>query len=115
MTPINEKAIHFDGMSIPELEALCEAAAERIQFLRNEERNAAFAQIEETAARLGISREELAQRFGARTRPKRARKPATVRYRHPADPSQTWTGRGRRPQWVEDHLTAGGKLEDLAG
>jgi DNA-binding protein H-NS len=115
MTPINEKAINFDGMSIPELEALCEAAAERIQFLRNEERNAAFAQIEETAARLGISREELAHRFGARMRPKRARKPATVRYRNPTEPSETWAGRGRKPAWVESHLARGGKLDDLAG
>lgn len=27
---------------------------------------------------------------------------------------QTWSGRGRKPKWVEDYLTQGGKLEELA-
>lgn len=26
---------------------------------------------------------------------------------------KTWTGRGRQPLWVTDHLSKGGKLEDL--
>lgn len=25
----------------------------------------------------------------------------------------TWSGRGRKPKWVEDHLAKGGKLTDL--
>lgn len=25
----------------------------------------------------------------------------------------SWSGRGRKPKWVEDHLTKGGKIEDL--
>jgi hypothetical protein len=36
-------------------------------------------QLEATAARLGISREELAHRYGARTRPKREKKPPQLR------------------------------------
>lgn len=35
------------------------------------------------------------------------------KYAHPEDPSQTWTGRGRKPKWVEEHLAAGGDLKDL--
>lgn len=27
---------------------------------------------------------------------------------------QTWSGRGRQPKWVADHIAAGGTLEDLA-
>lgn len=27
--------------------------------------------------------------------------------------AQVWSGRGRKPKWVEDHLKAGGKLDDL--
>ena len=26
---------------------------------------------------------------------------------------QTWSGLGRKPKWVEDHVTTGGKLEEL--
>jgi DNA-binding protein H-NS len=35
-----------------------------------------------------------------------------VRYRHPDDASQQWTGRGRQPKWVAAWV-AGGKSIDL--
>ncbi|OBU84561.1 H-NS histone family protein [Chromobacterium subtsugae] len=37
-----------------------------------------------------------------------------VRYRHPTNENQTWTGRGRKPAWVQAWLDAGGTLEELA-
>lgn len=42
-------------------------------------------------------------------------KPASgvAHYTNPSDPAQTWTGRGRKPQWVAEHLQNGGNLEDL--
>lgn len=39
---------------------------------------------------------------------------ARAKYANPADPTQKWTGRGRKPRWVEAHLVAGGQLEDLS-
>lgn len=36
------------------------------------------------------------------------------KYANPADPSQTWTGRGRKPNWVNDALESGKSLDDLA-
>lgn len=38
---------------------------------------------------------------------------AAPKYRNPADPSQTWTGRGRKPQWIHEALTAGADISDL--
>ncbi|HRM75876.1 MAG TPA: H-NS histone family protein, partial [Paracoccus sp. (in: a-proteobacteria)] len=35
------------------------------------------------------------------------------KYANPADPEQTWTGRGRKPRWVQEALGAGQKLESL--
>ena len=35
------------------------------------------------------------------------------KYRNPADPSQTWAGRGKRPRWFSDALAAGKKEKDL--
>jgi len=32
------------------------------------------------------------------------RRPARPKYRNPADESQTWTGRGRKPLWVVEFL-----------
>lgn len=40
------------------------------------------------------------------------RGPAVVKYR--SKDGNEWTGRGRKPQWVNDHIAAGGKIEDLA-
>ena len=35
------------------------------------------------------------------------------KYRSPTNPSETWSGRGRKPKWVEEHLAAGKSLEAL--
>jgi len=34
-------------------------------------------------------------------------------YRSLTDKSQTWTGRGRTPLWVQEHESAGGSRTDL--
>jgi DNA-binding protein H-NS len=36
------------------------------------------------------------------------------KYRNPANPTQTWSGRGKRPHWFNDALKAGKKEKDLA-
>jgi len=36
-----------------------------------------------------------------------------VRYRNPADATQTWTGRGRQPKWVSDWVGNGKSLDAL--
>ncbi|GGI33824.1 H-NS histone family protein [Bradyrhizobium guangdongense] len=35
------------------------------------------------------------------------------RFRNPGDPSQTWSGRGKRPRWVTELLKTGVELEEL--
>ena len=36
-----------------------------------------------------------------------------AKYAHPENPSQTWSGRGRRPRWVTEQIESGKSLEDL--
>jgi DNA-binding protein H-NS len=36
------------------------------------------------------------------------------KYRNPADPTETWSGRGKLPKWVKAQLKSGKKLEDFA-
>ena len=36
------------------------------------------------------------------------------KYRDPKDSENTWTGRGRKPKWVEAFLNSGGQLEQIA-
>jgi len=35
------------------------------------------------------------------------------KYRNPANPEQTWAGRGKRPRWFADALAAGKKEKDF--
>lgn len=35
------------------------------------------------------------------------------KYRNPADYNQTWSGRGRKPHWVQTYVDNGGELEKL--
>jgi DNA-binding protein H-NS len=49
----------------------------------------------------------------------KARKPAKrgkvkPKYRDPANPKVTWSGRGRTPKWVAEALAGGASLADLA-
>ena len=45
----------------------------------------------------------------------RARRPypqVLPKYRNPAEPSETWSGRGKRPRWLTAQLRSGKRLDD---
>lgn len=65
------------------------------------------------AAKLGLTLEEIMGQDANKPRKTKGQK-VPPKYRNPNDASQTWTGRGRKPIWVEDALKKGKKLEDLA-
>ena len=47
-------------------------------------------------------------------RPARRRYPAVLpKFRNPAEPHQTWSGRGKRPHWVTELLDAGRSIQDF--
>lgn len=50
---------------------------------------------------------------GKRGRNKTKGSKVKPKYRNPADPTQTWAGRGKRPRWFADALAAGKKEKDL--
>lgn len=65
--------------------------------------------LEAKAAELGVS---LAEIMGGK--PTKAAKAAVAaKYAHPENASMTWSGRGRKPKWVEAALAAGKTLADL--
>lgn len=46
-------------------------------------------------------------------RPRRAYPKVYPKFQNPADPSQTWAGRGRTPGWVSRHLASGKGIDEL--
>lgn len=73
------------------------------------EKAEALRKVRELMQLHGLSAEDLAKKGGVATE-KRA---VAIKYQHPTDLSLTWTGRGRKPLWVQAHLDNGGTLEDL--
>ena len=35
------------------------------------------------------------------------------KYQNPAEPNETWSGRGKQPKWISAQLKSGKKLDDL--
>ena len=84
--------------------AIDEALAKR----REEERADVKRKMAELANESGF---EIAELFGGKRGGKRAASGA--KYRNPKDTSQTWTGRGRKPNWLVEALGQGAKLESF--
>lgn len=104
--------VDISGLGIDELKTLQEGVEERLATLEAERREAGFEAMEEIARRHGLTKAEVAARFRGRKSGKNGPK-HPVRYRNPENPSETWTGRGRRPNWVEAQVAAGKALEEL--
>ncbi|WP_171181944.1 H-NS family nucleoid-associated regulatory protein [Ruegeria sp. HKCCD8929] len=68
----------------------------------------AKAAAEAAVAEFGFSLADLNTKPKGGTRAK-----AAPKYRNPDNAEQTWTGRGRKPQWIIDALTAGADIAAL--
>ncbi len=102
-------SINLDEFSLKELKDLHNRTDKAIANFNDRHRRAALAEIEELARAKGFSLAELAGLSAPR---KRA--PAVAKYANPADKSDTWSGRGRKPRWFVAALKAGKTPEDLS-
>lgn len=92
----------LEKMPLKDLVALDAKINAAIEEKRVSERHETRAAMEEMARKLGFSLGEL---FGV-GRGKGGK--LAAKYRNPKDPSQTWSGRGRRPNWMSE---AGGDVK----
>jgi len=85
----------------------------RITKAKSQARDNARADLKAKIDRLvngsGITVAEL---YGFTTR--RGKSKSSAKYVNPDNHSQTWTGRGRRPNWLVARLKKGAKQEDFA-
>ncbi len=101
--------IDVKKMSRKELLKLQSDVEAALKSAEARERKEALQAAEAAAAKFGFSLNELS---GEGRRSLRGRK-ATPKYRNPADPTQTWSGRGRKPKWVHDALQSGADISDM--
>ncbi len=101
--------MNIDSLSLKELKDLQSQVAKAIATYEDRKRKEALAALEESARQHGFSLSELMSVAAT----SRTRKPAQAKYGNPENPSETWTGRGRKPRWVESALKSGKSIDDL--
>jgi DNA-binding protein H-NS len=118
-------SINLDALSIAELEQLKNNAAAMVEQKRDQAIKSAREQIQKIAADVGLSVEALMGLKKAGTAGKLAKKTGgakktsagkkvEAKYRNPKNPQETWSGRGRKPVWLQAELDKGKKLESFA-
>ena len=98
-----------ETLSLKELKSLQKDLAKAISTFEDRQKSDARSKLEIIAKEMGYS---LADLIGTEVKPTRA--PVIAKYRHPENPSLTWSGRGRKPLWFVAALDAGKTPEDLA-
>ncbi len=99
----------LNSLSMKELKELQSQVAKAIAEFEERRKRQALAELEEKAKAMGFS---LAELTGAVKTRKRS--PSVAKYANPADKSDTWSGRGRKPRWFSEALAKGKKPQDMA-
>ena len=88
---------------------------EQIVSILSDKMRAEKAQLETKLRELGTSLGTSAAKGGTEkvTRTKRSYPPVRPKYKNPKQPSETWSGRGKRPRWLSALLKSGKKLDDF--
>ena len=101
VTPVTKKT-DFGSMSIDELWELYEEISGVLK--------AKMVAEKETLERRLVSMNPATT---DRVKPRRPYPPVFPKFANPDEPSQVWSGRGKRPNWVTQKLASGLTLEDL--
>ena len=102
-------AVDLKSMSRKELEKLKVEVDKAIRDVSKTELKEAKKAAEKAAAKFGFTLAEISAGAG-----KGAKKQAAApKYANPKDETQTWSGRGRQPQWFKDAIEAGKTPEKM--
>ncbi|PRY21834.1 DNA-binding protein H-NS [Aliiruegeria haliotis] len=102
----------LDSLSRKELQALQKKVAKALDTLDDRERAAALKAAKQAAAAHGFDLSELTGSASAKAKGK-SRSKSPAKYRNPTNPDQTWTGRGRKPEWFKKAEENGVDLSTL--
>ena len=103
--------VDLSNLNISELQELIKRAEAQIKERKVSDQKLALEEITKIANAAGLSLKDLGSLKTASTR--KATSPAKMVYQHPDDASKQWSGRGRTPTWVNDHVASGKTRDDL--
>ena len=103
-------AKQLEKMSLEELQTHQREVEATIKGFEKKRRGECLTELRAVAKKYGFTLDEFTGGKGAsKSGPKGAAK-----YANPADANQTWTGRGRQPNWIKSALASGKSLDDFA-
>jgi len=112
--------IKLNKMTMTELRRLRGKVDAELKRRDDSARKEVLKQVKKIAAEHGVELSDVlaeAKPRAARKAPAKAAaskgKRVPVKYRNPDDASQGWTGRGRKPRWVEEWIAGGKSIDDL--
>jgi DNA-binding protein H-NS len=105
------KKIDLDAMSVDEMWKLHEQIGQILSVRLTSEKR----ELEKRLAHLRREHEMNPASTEALSAPRERRKYPRVypKYRNPDEPSETWSGRGKRPRWLAAALKTGHKIEEF--
>jgi DNA-binding protein H-NS len=98
------------SMSRKDLEKLLDDVKKALAGAAERDRREARRAAEKAASEYGFSLSEITDEGGSGSRRGRggaARTKSTPQFANPADASQTWTGKGRQPNWYRAEIEKG--------
>jgi len=110
-------SLELGKMTLPQLEKLQARVEKAIVSAKGRKKKEAMAAMEKAAKEFGLSVSEVLndvtppKKRGRKAAGEKVAKPKATKgkakFANPADPSQTWTGKGRQPVWYKSAVEAG--------
>lgn len=113
------KAAELKKLSRKELVKLKGQIEKQIEKLDSQDMKAALDAAEKAAKAHGFSLKQLTGGAAPAAKPRKAKGKSAgtvnpAKYRNPDDAKQTWTGKGRRPEWIKAAQAKGVDIETFA-
>jgi DNA-binding protein H-NS len=100
-------------MSYAQLLELRDRVDAALEAARATEKRELRAKMESLAAKAGLTLADVLSTAGRPNSSKLKGTKVPAKYRNPKDATQTWSGRGRQPNWLVAALKKGQKLESF--
>lgn len=99
---------NLQNLSPNELQSLIKNAQAALEAKQAGMRKEVIAQIKELAASINVTVEIIDDK-----KSKKATSAVAAKYANPANPGQTWSGRGLQPKWLKALIAEGRNIDDF--